>query len=66
MIQFDFQQAVADRQSQQAEQREAEWRRYVIQVEAAAVAPDPDGVVRRTFKVPLPTGPAARETAAVA
>ena len=47
MIQFDFQQAVADRQSQQAEQREAEWRRYVIQVEAAAVAPDPDGVIAK-------------------
>ena len=51
MIQMNFQQTLADRQASQAEQRDAEWRRYVIAVEATAVAPDPDSVLAKLEQV---------------
>ncbi len=51
MIQMNFQQTLADRQASQAEQRDAEWRSYVIAVEATAVAPDPDSVLAKLEEV---------------
>ena len=48
---MNFQQTLTDRQAEKAEQRDAEWRRYVIAVEATAVAPDPDSVLAKLEQV---------------
>ena len=45
MIQFNVQQALEDRQAEQAEQRDAEWPRFVAEIDSATTAPDPDHVL---------------------
>jgi hypothetical protein len=47
MIQINFQQALADRQAQQAEQLDAEWPRFVAEIDSATTAPDPDHVLSK-------------------
>lgn len=51
MIQFNFEQALSDRQAEQSKQRDAEWRRYVLQMEATETAPDPDAVIAKLEQV---------------
>ncbi len=45
MIQFNFQQALTDRQAQKTEQREAEWPAFVLKLERSKTAPDPDSLL---------------------
>lgn len=51
MIQMDFSKSLADRQAEQAEQRDAEWRRYVLEMEGTETAPDPDSVLAKLEQV---------------
>ena len=47
MIQMNLQQSLADRQSEQAEQLEAEWPRFVAEIDSATTAHDPDHVLSK-------------------